>query len=129
MIIINFAQSTILYNILKLLLGVGKAKYKDECIDATEALQIAGLKPLKLAAKEGLALLNGTQVSTAFALRGLFEGEDLFADALVCGSLTVEAVLGSRSPYDARVHNARPHRGQIEVCKIICTSMSRFSWN
>ncbi len=70
------------------LLGEGKARYKGEWLNAVDALAVAGLQPLTLAAKEGLALLNGTQVSTAYALRGLFEGEDLFAAALTCGSLT-----------------------------------------
>jgi histidine ammonia-lyase len=97
------------------LLGEGKARYKGEWLEATEALKVAGLTPLTLAAKEGLALLNGTQVSTAYALRGLFEGEDLFAGALACGALTVEAVLGSRSPFDARIHAARGQRGQIDA--------------
>ena len=96
------------------LLGEGKARYKGEWLEATEALKVAGLAPLTLAAKEGLALLNGTQVSTAYALRGLFEGEDLFAAAIACGGLTVEAVLGSRSPFDARIHAARGQRGQID---------------
>ena len=96
------------------LLGEGKARYKGEWLEAAEALKVAGLAPLTLAAKEGLALLNGTQVSTAYALRGLFEGEDLFAGALACGGLTVEAVLGSRSPFDARIHAARGQRGQID---------------
>lgn len=76
---------------------------------------MAGLEPLTLAAKEGLALLNGTQVSTAYALRGLFEAEDLFAAATVCGGLSVEAMLGSRAPFDARIHAARGQRGQIDV--------------
>ena len=76
---------------------------------------MAGLQPLTLAAKEGLALLNGTQASTAYALRGLFEAEELFAAAIACGGLTVEAVLGSRSPFDARIHAARGQRGQIDA--------------
>ncbi|MDB5981026.1 MAG: histidine ammonia-lyase [Pseudomonas sp.] len=97
------------------LLGEGKARYKGEWLEATDALAVAGLTPLTLAAKEGLALLNGTQVSTAFALRGLFEGEDLFAAAVACGALTVEAVLGSRAPFDARIHAARGQRGQIDA--------------
>ena len=97
------------------LLGEGKARYRGEWLPANEALAKAGLKPLTLAAKEGLALLNGTQVSTAYALRGLFEAEDLFAGAITCGGLTVEAVLGSRSPFDARIHAARGQRGQIDV--------------
>ena len=71
--------------------------------------------PITLAAKEGLALLNGTQASTAFALRGLFEAEDLFASAVVCGALTTEAVLGSRRPFDARIHEVRGQRGQIDA--------------
>ncbi len=91
------------------------ARYKGQWLDAPAALKQAGLQPLTLAAKEGLALLNGTQVSTAYALRGLFEGEDLFAGALVAGGLTVEAVLGSRSPFDARIHEARGQRGQIDA--------------
>ncbi|MBH3429545.1 histidine ammonia-lyase [Pseudomonas alkylphenolica] len=96
------------------LLGEGKARYQGQWLSATEALAAAGLEPLTLAAKEGLALLNGTQASTAYALRGLFEGEDLFAAATSIGALTVEAVLGSRSPFDARIHAARGQRGQID---------------
>jgi len=97
------------------LLGEGMAHYKGEWLDAKDALKIADLAPLNLAAKEGLALLNGTQVSTAYALRGLFEVEDLFAAAVVCGSLSVEAMLGSRSPFDARVHEVRGQIGQIDA--------------
>lgn len=100
------------------LLGEGKARYKGQWLDAVSALKQAGLEPLTLAAKEGLALLNGTQVSTAYALRGLFEGEDLFAAAMTCGSLTVEAVLGSRSPFDSRIHAARGQRGQMDAAAI-----------
>lgn len=97
------------------LLGESKARYKGEWLPAVEALKIAGLEPISLAAKEGLALLNGTQVSTAYALRGLFEAEDLFAAATVCGGLSVEAMLGSRAPFDARIHEVRGQRGQIDV--------------
>ena len=98
-----------------LLLGESQARYKGQWLSASEALAVAGLEPLTLAAKEGLALLNGTQASTAYALRGLFEGEDLFASAVVCGGLTVEAVLGSRAPFDARIHAARGQQGQIDA--------------
>lgn len=97
------------------LLGESQARYKGEWLPATEALAIAGLEPMTLAAKEGLALLNGTQVSTAYALRGLFEAEDLYAAASVCGALTVEAALGSRAPFDARIHAARGQKGQIDA--------------
>lgn len=98
-----------------LLLGEGKARWQGEWLPAKEALAKAGLTPVTLAAKEGLALLNGTQASTAFALRGLFEAEDLFASAVVCGALTTEAVLGSRRPFDARIHAVRGQRGQIDA--------------
>lgn len=97
------------------LLGESRARYKGQWLPAREALAIAGLEPLTLAAKEGLALLNGTQASTAYALRGLFEAEDLFAAATVCGSLSVEAMLGSRAPFDARIHAARGQCGQVDV--------------
>ncbi|AKE58274.1 histidine ammonia-lyase [Citrobacter farmeri] len=100
------------------LLGEGKARWQGEWLAATEALKKAGLEPITLAAKEGLALLNGTQASTAFALRGLFEAQELFASAIVCGSLTTEAVLGSRRPFDARIHAARGQRGQIDAAAL-----------
>ncbi|QFH72214.1 histidine ammonia-lyase [Enterobacter sp. E76] len=96
------------------LLGEGQARVNGEWLPAVEALSKAGLTPITLAAKEGLALLNGTQASTAFALRGLFEAEDLFASAVVSGALTTEAVLGSRRPFDARIHAVRGQKGQID---------------
>ncbi|WP_432463518.1 histidine ammonia-lyase [Agarivorans sp. QJM3NY_33] len=97
------------------LLGEGQARYKGEIISGQAALAIAGLAPITLAPKEGLALLNGTQASTAFALEGLFHAEDLYASAIVCGSLSVEAALGSRRPFDARVHEVRGHQTQIDA--------------
>lgn len=100
------------------LIGEGKARYQGQWLPAKAALQQAGLAPVTLAAKEGLALLNGTQASTAFALRGLFEAEDLFASAVVCGALTTEAVLGSRRPFDARIHAVRGQRGQIDAAAL-----------
>ncbi|MFD1385011.1 histidine ammonia-lyase [Rhodanobacter aciditrophus] len=98
-----------------ILLGEGKARFRGEVISGQAALSIAGLEPISLAPKEGLALLNGTQASTAFALEGLFEAEDLFASATVCGALSVEAALGSRSPFDARIHEVRGHKTQIDA--------------
>lgn len=80
------------------LLGEGQARYNGKIISGLEAMKIAGLEPITLAPKEGLALLNGTQASTAFALEGLFVAEDLFASATVCGAMSVEAALGSRRP-------------------------------
>ncbi|MEL6007269.1 histidine ammonia-lyase [Citrobacter portucalensis] len=100
------------------LLGEGKARWQGEWLLATDALKKAGLEPITLEAKEGLALLNGTQASTAFALRGLIEAQELFASATVCGALTTEAVLGSRRPFDARIHAARGQRGQIDAATL-----------
>lgn len=100
------------------LLGEGKARWQGEWLPATDALKKAGLEPITLEAKEGLALLNGTQASTAFALRGLIEAQELFASATVCGALTTEAVLGSRRPFDARIHAARGQRGQIDAAML-----------
>ncbi|GAB3343786.1 histidine ammonia-lyase [Chromohalobacter beijerinckii] len=98
-----------------LLLGEGQARYRGEWLPARQALTIAGLEPLALAPKEGLALLNGTQVSTAYTLKGLFDAEDLYAAATVCGALTVEATLSSRAPFDTRIHEARGQQGQIDA--------------
>jgi len=99
------------------LLGEGEMSYQNKIIPAKEGLKIAGLAPVTLAAKEGLALLNGTQASTAFALEGLFLAEDLFASAIVVGSMSVEAALGSRAPFDERVHIVRGQIGQIDTAK------------
>jgi len=97
------------------LLGEGEMSYQDEVISAADGLKIAGLEPIAFAAKEGLALLNGTQASTAFSLEGLFYAEDLFAAAVTIGSMSVEAALGSRAPFDERVHLVRGQRGQIDA--------------
>jgi len=97
------------------LLGEGEVTYKGERLSGAEGLKIAGLQPIALAPKEGLALLNGTQASTAFALQGLFAAEDLYAAATVSGALSVEAALGSRRPFDPRVHEVRGQQGQIDA--------------
>ncbi len=74
-------------------------------------------QPIQLAPKEGLALLNGTQVSTALALRGLFAAEDGFAAAVAAGALSVDAAAGSDAPFDARIHELRGHTGQRDVAR------------
>ena len=96
------------------LLGIGEARVGGKIVPSENALAAARLKPLVLAPKEGLALLNGTQVSTALAVEGLFAAENQLAAATVIGSLTVEAAKGSRAPFDARIHEARGHQTQIE---------------
>jgi len=97
------------------LLGEGEALHKGKILSGLEALQVAGLSPVTLGPKEGLALLNGTQASTAFALEGLFAAEELFAAAMVSGSLSVEAARGSRRPFDPLVHEVRGHKSQIDA--------------
>lgn len=101
-----------------ILLGYGYVNYKGQILKATDGLKKAGMEPLVLGAKEGLALLNGTQLSTTFSLEGLFLAEDLFASAIVTGSMCVEAVLGSRAPFDDRVHVIRGHQTQIDAAKM-----------
>ncbi|WP_022953280.1 histidine ammonia-lyase [Leucothrix mucor] len=99
-------------------IGEGKVYYEGELMDSATAFEKAGLQPLKLAAKEGLALLNGTQVSTALAMKGLFEAEQNINSAFVAGSLTVEAALGSRVPFDPRIQAVRGQHGQIEAARV-----------
>jgi histidine ammonia-lyase len=84
---------------------------------AAEALKAHGIAPLELAAKEGLALINGTQTSTALALHGLFAFEPVLESALVVGALTVDAARGSDGPFDPRIHALRGQPGQIDVAQ------------
>jgi histidine ammonia-lyase len=100
------------------LLGEGQVRVDGKIYPAVEGMAKAGLKPLSaLAPKEGLALLNGTQASTALALHGLFQIERVFNAALVTGAMAVEAAMGSRSPFDARIHAVRGQPGQIAVAQ------------
>ncbi|CAE6882395.1 histidine ammonia-lyase [Paraburkholderia domus] len=97
------------------LLGVGEVFAKGERMSAMDGLKLVGLAPLKLQAKEGLALLNGTQASAALALYSLFAIEDLYRTALVAGALSVDAAMGSVAPFDHRIHALRGHQGQIDA--------------
>jgi len=100
------------------LLGEGEVMHKGKRLSGKEGLAIAGLSPFTLHPKEGLALLNGTQASTALALEGLFAAEDLFTAAVVTGSLSVEAAKGSRRPFDPLIHEVRGHKGQIDAARM-----------
>jgi histidine ammonia-lyase len=100
------------------LLGIGDVRVNGNLIPAAQALRNASLQPIKLAPKEGLALLNGTQVSNALALIGLFAAEDVFAAAVAAGSLSVDAAAGSDTPFDARIHQLRGQLGQQEVARL-----------
>ena len=97
------------------LIGVGEARVDGETLPADAALARAALKPLTLGPKEGLALLNGTQCSTALALAGLFAAEAAFAAGIAAGALSVDALKGSDAPFDARIHALRGQPGQIAV--------------
>lgn len=106
------------------MLGEGRIDRGGNIVPAAEALVDAGLTPLVLGPKEGLALLNGTQFSTAFALAGLFETELAFQAALVTGALSTEAAKGSDAPFDRRIHELRRHPGQIAVADALRTLMA-----
>jgi histidine ammonia-lyase len=94
------------------LIGEGEAFVQGRRVPGGEALRAAGLTPVPLGPKEGLALLNGTQVSTALALSGLIAAERNAASEILAGALSVDAVMGSDTPFDPRIHALRPHPGQ-----------------
>lgn len=102
-----------------LLIGEGSAHYQGKTISGKEALDIIKQKPLELAAKEGLALINGTQVSAAIALYFTFKAINLFNAAVIIGALTVDAGAGSDAPFDARIHDVRGQIGQIKVAETL----------
>ncbi len=108
-----------LSHLASVMIGVGEAFVAGVRMPAEAALQQTGLQALVLGAKEGLALLNGTQYSTAYALAGLFEIETVFQAALVTGALSVEAAKGSDTPFDPRIHSIRGQRGQIATAAVL----------
>ena len=99
------------------LLGLGQVRVRGTVVPAADGLRQARLSPIKLHAKEGLALINGTQVSTALGLSGLFGAENLFAAAVVAGAMSVDALKGSDSPFDDRIQQLRGQPGQIAVAR------------
>ncbi|TXL80490.1 histidine ammonia-lyase [Vineibacter terrae] len=106
------------------LMGVGAFMVDGASVPAEMALARAWLTPLALAPKEGLALLNGTQVSTAMALAGLFQAEGVMQAALVTGALSTDAARGSDGPFDPRIQHLRRHRGQIDVAAALRALMA-----
>ncbi|MDQ2860005.1 MAG: histidine ammonia-lyase [Pseudomonadota bacterium] len=106
------------------MIGVGEILVSGTRVAAARALEDAGLAPLTLGPKEGLALLNGTQFSTAHALAALIEAETLFRGALVTGALSTEAAKGSDTPFDPRIHALRRHKGQIETAAALRALMA-----
>lgn len=108
-----------------ILLGVGEARHQDKIISAEKALSLISLQPLDLAPKEGLALLNGTQASTALALLGLFAAENLFYTAIISGALSVDATLGSAKPFDERIQQIRGHKTQAFTAKLLRDTLNK----
>ena len=106
------------------MIGIGEIEHAGERMPAAAALARASLTPLELGPKEGLALLNGTQFSTAEALAGLFAIERVFQAALATGALSTDAAKGSDTPFDERIHALRGHRGQIEVAAALRALMA-----
>ncbi len=100
------------------LLGEGDVRSDGRVVSARGALARAGIAPIVLGPKEGLALINGTQISTALALHGLFLAERLYEAAVVSGALAVDAARGSDAPFDPRVHALRAHPGQVAVARV-----------
>ncbi|KKW91714.1 histidine ammonia-lyase [Sphingobium chungbukense] len=106
------------------MIGVGEILVGEERLPAMDVLARAGLEPAVLGPKEGLALLNGTQFSTAHALAGLFGADRLFRTALVTGALSTEAAKGTDAPFDPRIHRLRRHAGQIAVGEALASLMA-----
>ena len=97
------------------MIGAGEAVYEGRGISGGEALAAAGLTPVVLGPKEGLGLINGTQVSTALALAGLFETWRCAMGSLITGALSIDAIMGSSDPFRAEIHTLRGHQGQIDI--------------
>jgi histidine ammonia-lyase len=106
-----------------LAIGEGAALFKGKVVPASRALAAQGVKPPGLGAKEGLAVLNGTQVSTALAIDGLLAVKACFDAALVTGALATDAAMGSDTPFDPRIHILRGQRGQIDVAAMLLALM------
>ncbi|QUM73759.1 histidine ammonia-lyase [Sphingopyxis granuli] len=106
------------------MMGVGEIVWQGRRMPAADALRAADLPILTPGPKEGLALLNGTQFSCAYALAGLFEADRLFRAALLTGALSTEAAKGTDAPFDPRIHALRRHRGQVEVAAALRALMT-----
>jgi histidine ammonia-lyase len=97
------------------MIGHGQAQVQGRVMAGADALAAAGLRPIPLGSKEGLAFINGTQFSTAFALAGLFGAWNAARSALVISSLSTDAIMGSTAPLQPEIHALRGHAGQIEA--------------
>jgi histidine ammonia-lyase len=101
------------------MIGEGMAEYKGQVVSGAAAMAEAGLSPVALGPKEGLALINGTQFSTAFALAGLFDGWNAAQSALIISAMSTDAIMGSTAPLHPEIHALRGHAGQIEAAALM----------
>ena len=99
------------------IIGEGEAEFEGTVMPGAQALQRVGLAPIPLGPKEGLAFINGTQFSTAFALIGLFGAWDATQAALVTSAMSTDAIMGSTAPLQPEIHALRGHRGQMDAAK------------
>ncbi|MGI9352994.1 MAG: histidine ammonia-lyase [Rhizobiaceae bacterium] len=107
------------------MMGEAEAFFENSRMPGGQALAAAGLEAVELGPKEGLALINGTQFSTAYALVGLFEAWNNAQNAILASALSTDAIMGSTAPLRAEIHELRGHRGQIEVASTMRKLMSR----
>ncbi len=108
-----------LAHLTAVLIGEGAATYQGETLSGSEVLNKAKLKPINLGPKEGLGMINGTQVSTALALAGLFDAWRLAQTTLITGALASDALMASTAPFRAEIHELRGQPGQIDAGKAL----------
>jgi len=101
------------------MMGEGKVEVGNEILDAEEALKEANLKPIRMKAKEGLALINGTQLCSAYLCFAIVDGENLLKNALIAGAMSLEALKGTDQAFREEIHALRPHQGQLKAARIL----------
>jgi histidine ammonia-lyase len=106
-----------LAHMVLVMLGEGEAHFKGDRIDGKTAMNKAGVKPIKLQAKEGLALTNGTQPMTAAGLLAVYDSLQLLSNSVIAAAMSLEAHKGTRVAFDERIHTSRPHEGQMDIAK------------
>ena len=113
-----------LAHLAAVMMGHAEAEYQGKVLPGAEALSRAGIEPVVLGAKEGLALINGTQFSTAFALSGLFGAWRAMQGALVTSAMSTDAIMGSTAPLQPEIHALRGHAGQIDAASTMRALLS-----
>ncbi|MBR4435627.1 MAG: histidine ammonia-lyase [Clostridia bacterium] len=113
-----------LSHIVLVMLGEGRAEFKGEVMSGAEAMQKAGIPTVELAAKEGLALINGTQIMTAVGCLAVYDAVQLTKTADIACAMTAEALLGIKKAYDPKVHAVRGHKGQMECAENLLRLLS-----